>query len=595
MRIAGRMAMTTNDPHSTYAVLRMQAQARAQALDFGSERRKTMTPEEARDILHELHVHQIELEMQNEELRRAQVELDATRARYFDLYDLAPVGYCTLSAHGLIVQSNLTAAALLGQSRHALIKQPISRFIFKADQDIYYTHHKLLQDTGEAQSCALRMLKPDGTPFWVSLLSSNAQDSDGIAVHRIVLIDVSDHKRLEAELLSKNAELADARRVADKANLAKSEFLSSMSHELRSPLNAILGFAQLLESGSPAPTPSQQGRIGHILKAGWYLLALINEILDLAVVESGKAKLTLEAVSLPDLLPDCQAMVEPQAQSSGIQISFAPLDGPCFVMADRTGVKQVLTNLLSNAIKYNRPGGRVDVAYITSTPGRMRINVRDTGAGLPPDQLTQLFQPFNRLGQENGAVQGTGIGLVVSKRLVELMGGSIGVQSTVGLGSEFWFELNLIDEPQANQMNPDMLSLDMAPLNEDAELHTLLCVEDNRANLELMQQIIARQPNMRMLSAEDGYKGIALARSQHPRVILLDINLPGISGYEALTILQNDPVTQHIPVLALSANAIPRDIERGLAAGFFAYLTKPIKLPEFMAALNQALALNPPR
>ncbi len=214
-----------------------------------------------------------------------------------------------------------------------------------------------------------------------------------------------------------------------------------MSHELRTPLNAILGFAQLMESDSPPPTPSQKASIDQILKAGWYLLELINEILDLAIIESGKLSLSLEPVSLVEVMLECQAMIEPQAQKRGIQMTFPQFDIPWFVNADRTRVKQVLINLLSNAIKYNREQGTVEVKCAASTPERIRISVKDTGAGLPPEKLAQLFQPFNRLGQEGSAEEGTGIGLVVSKRLVELMGGVIGVESTVGVGSVFWIEL----------------------------------------------------------------------------------------------------------------------------------------------------------
>ena len=250
--------------------------------------------------------------------------------------------------------------------------------------------------------------------------------------------DITERKRLDQVLLDKNVELESAKFVAEKANLAKSAFLSSMSHELRTPLNAILGFAQLLETGSPPPTAAQIVRLHQIIKAGWYLLELINEILDLAVIESGKLSLSREPVSLIDVMHECQAMIESQAQKHGIHINFLPFDHTWFANADRTRVKQVLINLLSNAIKYNREHGTVEVACSASTPGtRIRISIKDSGMGLSPEKLMQLFQPFNRLGQETGTEEGTGIGLVVTKQLVELMGGTIGVESTVGAGSEF--------------------------------------------------------------------------------------------------------------------------------------------------------------
>lgn len=270
-------------------------------------------------------------------------------------------------------------------------------------------------------------------------------------------------------------------------------------------------------------------------------------------------------------------------------MNFPQFDIPCFVHADRTRLKQVLINLLSNAIKYNQVEGTVVVYCTKSTPERIRISIKDTGAGLPPDMLMQLFQPFNRLGQERGAKEGTGIGLVMSKRLVELMGGAIGVESTVGLGSVFWFELNSAAAPQLAVDRAEPAAMAQAQVGQDAPLRTLLYVEDNPANLKLVEQLIARRSDMRLLSARDGSLGIQLARAHQPDVILMDINLPGISGIEALKMLRADPVTAHIPVVALSANAMPRDIEKGLQAGFFRYLTKPIKINEFMDVLDVAL------
>ena len=275
------------------------------------------------------------------------------------------------------------------------------------------------------------------------------------ADHMLQLQQANSHliiANIEAQKLTEQVEatkvqLENAKLVAETANHAKSDFLSSMSHELRSPLNAILGFAQLMEASSPPPTPTQKGRIDQILQAGWYLLELVNEILNLTLVESGKLSLALEPVSLSKVLFDCQVMIESQAQKNDIRISFPKFDGPCFVMADRIYLKQVLTNLLSNAIKYNRLGGTVEVRCSVNTPGRAHISVQDTGQGLSANKLAQLFQPFNRLGQEAGSVEGTGIGLVVSKRLIELMGGVIGVQSTLGMGSVFWFEMNLAVVP----------------------------------------------------------------------------------------------------------------------------------------------------
>ncbi|MGV8990234.1 MAG: ATP-binding protein [Thiobacillus sp.] len=401
---------------------------------------------------------------------------------------------------------------------------------------------------------------------------------------------------IEAQKLTEQVEIAkvqleQTKLEAEKANLAKSNFLSGMSHELRTPLNAILGFAQLLEAGSPPLTETQNARLQQIIQSGWYLLDLINEVLDLAVIESGKLPLSKEPVLLFDVMHECRAMIEPQAQQRGIQLDFLTCDNTWFAYADRTRVKQVLINLLSNAIKYNREQGTVSVACSAPTPECIRISIKDSGAGLPAEKLAQLFQPFNRLGQEAGNEEGTGIGLVVTKQLVELMGGSIGVESTVGVGSEFW--IDLIRDGAPRLATGHTLPADPAPkARENMALRTLLYVEDNPANLMLVEQIIEGHPHIRMLSARDGHLGIALARAHLPDVILMDINLPGISGIQALEILRNDPVTAHIPVLAISANAMQSDIQKGLEAGFFRYITKPIKVNEFMEALDQAMGFS---
>jgi signal transduction histidine kinase/CheY-like chemotaxis protein len=383
-------------------------------------------------------------------------------------------------------------------------------------------------------------------------------------------------------------ELNEAMAAADQASLAKSEFLSSMSHELRTPLNAILGFAQLIETGTPAPTLPQRRSIGQILKAGWYLLDLINEILDLSMIESGKLSLSMEPILLADVLRESRAMIEPQATKRGIQVTFPAVAAPYLVTADRTRIKQVLLNLLSNAIKYNRQGGTVSVDCMMSLSGRVRISVTDTGEGLTTANLKQLFQPFNRLGQEAHAGEGTGIGLVVSKRLVELMGGVIGVESTIGVGSVFWIEFNLTTAHQRRAIEASSTLVARVPHPEGMALRTLLYVEDNPDNLMLVEDLIARRPDIRLMTAADGIRGVAIARASLPDVILMDINLPGVSGVEALRILSRDSSTADIPVIALSANAGPRDIARGLEAGFFRYLTKPIKVAEFLSTLDVA-------
>src|SRR5688572_10775677 len=308
-------------------------------------------------------------------------------------------------------------------------------------------------------------------------------DYGDILGYLLIGTDNSVRKRVELEL---NKAMA----VAEKANLAKSDFLSSMSHELRTPLSAILGFAQLMESGTPSPTPTQQRSIEQILKAGWYLLALINEILDLALIESGKLSLSLEPTSLTEVVRECHSMIEPQALKRRIGMVFPQVDVRYFVRADRTRLKQVLINLLSNAIKYNKVDGTVTVEATVIAPGRIRICVQDTGEGLAPGEVAQLFQPFNRLGKEAGVEEGTGIGLMVSKQLVELMHGTIGVKSTIGVGSVFWIDLNLAAELQSVASTPSPPAMGLAQVPVHAHAHTLLYVEDNPANLMLVEDLI---------------------------------------------------------------------------------------------------------
>ncbi len=482
---------------------------------------------------------------------------------------------------GIITDLNKQMEALTGCTRDELIGAPFKDFFTdpeRAEQGV-----KRVLSEKKVTNYELAAHDRDGNETAVSYNATTFYDRSRTLQGVFAAVrDITEQKRLDRVLLDKNVELESARVVAELANHAKSDFLSSMSHELRSPLNAILGFAQLLESDNPAPTAGQRASIEQILSAGWYLLQLINEVLDLAVVESGKLSLSVEPVSLSEVLNECKAMIEPQARQRGLGVTFSLSDSHHFVAADRIRLKQTILNLLSNAIKYNRADGEVVVDCITS-PGRVRVRVRDTGMGLSPEKMTLLFHPFNRLGSTE---EGTGIGLVMSKLLVELMGGTIGVESAVGVGSVFWFELCAVDPPVASDERPTSLVEGRSP---GANLRTLLYIEDNSANLKLVEQLIARRPDMHMLSAPDANLGIASARYHLPDIILMDINLPGMNGIQAMNILRDDPLTAHIPVLAISANAMLGDIRKGVDAGFLTYLTKPINVVEFMTAIDQAM------
>ena len=493
----------------------------------------------------------------------------------------------TTDPAGIITDVNKQMEALTGCTRDELIGAPFKSYF--TDPERAEAGIKLVLSEKKVTNYELTACARDGKKTVVSYNATTFYDRDRTLQGVFAAArDVTERKRFEQALQETNVEMESAKSAAEKANLAKSDFLSGMSHELRSPLNAILGFAQLMESASPLPTDSQKESITQILQAGWHLLKLINEILDLSVIESAKVSLSLEPVPLADVLSECQTMMEAQAQQRGIHMTFPHFDQLGFVWADQTRLKQIVINLLSNAIKYNQAHGTVIVECTAIALDRVRISFKDTGAGLVPEKLEQLFQPFNRLGQEAGGVAGTGIGLVVTKQLVELMEGVLGVDSTVGVGSEFWVELRSTAAPDIK----GEISRQATPLQTlrptGVDERTLLYIEDNPANMQLVERLIARRPDIKLLTAVNGSLGIEQARSFQPDVILMDINLPGISGIDALKILREDPSTAHIPIVAISANAMLRDIELGIEIGFFRYLTKPIIVEEFMETLNVA-------
>jgi signal transduction histidine kinase/ActR/RegA family two-component response regulator len=405
------------------------------------------------------------------------------------------------------------------------------------------------------------------------------------------------------ERKTNEVQLREAVAAADSANRAKSEFLSSMSHELRTPLNAILGFAQLMQASTPPPSAKQLQSLSHIVMSGWYLLQLVNDTLDLASIEAGRLTVSPITVSLDQLLQECAAIIGPLASKRNLSVSYPLPDTKNLTYADPIRVKQVLLNLLSNSVKYNREGGCISVRCNRVGGQRLRISVQDTGMGMTPHQLEHLFEVFNRLGQEHSGIVGTGVGLVMCKRLVELMDGQLGVDSVHGKGSDFWIELPLAsgDAGDAGDFSSvpcqisDAVTVTPGPcpasVPDRALGHTLLHVDDNPSNLELVAQLMVQRPQHRLLSATHGTLGIEIARAHLPAVIFMDINLPDINGIEILKILQADPLTTHIPVVALSANAMPHEIHSGLQAGFYRYVTKPIRFEDFFNSLDEALLL----
>ena len=386
-------------------------------------------------------------------------------------------------------------------------------------------------------------------------------------------------------------ELRDARAAAEAASSAKSDYLSSMSHELRTPLNAILGFAQLLQRDRKEPLSARHSaRVEHILKGGEHLLRLINDILDLSRIEAGGISISTEPVSVMEVLDELRTTLEPMAAGDGIRVEVDPVPQELpMVSADRTRVAQILMNLGSNAIKYNRPSGQGSFTASRPAPDRVRVTVRDTGVGIPVEQQDKLFQPFQRAGQEAGPIEGTGIGLVITRRLAELMHGEVGFRSVAGEGSEFWVEIPVHESGAQKNEPPDDRVAGSARVSLGEKRRLILYVEDNPANVTFMKDLISMFDNVDLLTAPTAEMGVEVARSRQPEVIIMDINLPGMSGLDALRALRDAPETKAIPVIALTAAASERDKHRGMQAGFHRYLTKPVKVDEFVAALEALL------
>jgi PAS domain S-box-containing protein len=519
--------------------------------------------------------------LQQEVVERQQAEsaLRESEQRFRNILNNVPIGVVYTDLRGNVLQTNPRFCELTGYSADELIGMPSLDFTHPDDirQDAELSRQLI---TGEIPLYRRnkRYIARDGHTLWVQSTVSLLRDDQG-QPRRIVgaVEDITDHMKL--------AEAQQARAAAEASNHAKSDFLSRMSHELRTPLNAMLGFAQLLELDKRNPlADAQRPWVGQIQHAGWHLLEMINDVLDLSRIESGNVRLQIEPLELSALLARTVPLVEEAARKRGIRISQDLERNAMRVQGDNTRVKQILTNLLTNAVKYNADHGRIHVATRLHA-GEVEISVTDTGLGMTPEQMAELFQPFNRLGRERSTQEGTGIGLVISQRLAELMGGSLRARSVTGEGSVFILSLPTLKDEDTVRTNLDELLTQPAQYQQ----RTVHYVEDNETNVEVMRGVLAQRPQVRMDVSVTGLDGLAAIRNHRPDMILLDMHLPDISGMELLRHIKADLATSTIPVVIVSADALDSQINTAIACGAIRYLTKPVNVNELLAVVDEVL------
>ncbi len=525
-----------------------------------------------------------DLEHQVTERKFAEKSLRDSEELYRSLVEKSP-GILYIHDGKKILFANPGLVKLLGakDQNEILGRSPLD-FIHKDDWQKLPFPNPSNSTVAETKLIEKRYLRLDG--------STVTMESYGIPVRLhgkdaflVFANDLSDRKFAEASILA-------AKNAADVANRAKSEFLSSMRHELRTPLNAILGFSQMLDYNPKEPlTEAQKSSVDHIIKGGNHLLELINDVLDLSAIESGKITYSIEDVDIHSVCDECLELVQTLAKKKNIKLIADNIgSGLKPVRLDYMRVKQIILNLLSNAIKYNTEGGSVTLDCQEIPGDMLRISIKDTGLGIAEDLQHELFKPFSRLGAESTEIEGTGIGLTITQKLVEIMGGRIDFDSTVGEGSRFWIEFPFVEVDRDSKAAAVTATLDEVGAKQLPDVEaTLLYVEDNPANLDLMELIVSRVPSLNMISAHNAELGLELAASKNPDLIILDINLPGMDGYGALKRLKQNKDTKHIPVIALTANATKSDVKRGLEAGFLEYLTKPLDVVMTLEAIKEVL------
>ncbi len=509
------------------------------------------------------------------QLTRSLKELSDLKAA-FDQHAIV----ATTDAQGVITHANDKFCEISKYAREELVGHDHRIINSGHHPDEFFGELWQTISSGRVWKGEIKNRAKDGTYYWVRSTIAPVMDQSGKPSQYIAIrADITDRKHAEHSLII-------ARDEANRANAAKSQFLSNMSHELRTPMNSILGFAQLMAYDKDLST-EHRDFMNEILKAGDHLLKLINDVLDLARIESGHLELMLEPVEVCPVVDECMSLVSTIADKRNIQMSHRGLQG-IKVRADRTRLRQALLNLLSNAIKYNREGGSVKLDVQHSENNRLRILVTDTGPGISNAHLKELFQPFNRLDAENSGIEGTGIGLTITRRIAEMMDGRVDVESEIGIGSTFWIEL-----PKASiDSHEQTMDADSgAPETgcPDVEQRTVLYIEDNPSNIKLVSHFLGLRKHIRLLTARTPELGIEMALTRNPDLILLDINMPDMDGYQILEVFQTEERLHAVPVVALTANAMKQDIERGRAAGFADYLTKPLNMGKFHEAVDRLL------
>jgi len=572
-------------------------------LNSNNNAASTAISKDAKSLIQELQTHQIELELQNTELRKTQRELELSRKKYSDLYDFAPVGYFTINDQCMIVEANLTAANLLGIERGKIFNQRFSKFIAEKDQDVFYHCRNKMLKNKTLQNCDISMKKFSGDSFYGQLSFALNHDIDGnTGQFRLILTDVTEkkylndeldkyHRHLENLVKERTQQLEHATQKAESANRAKSSFLANMSHEIRTPLNAIIGMAQLLSRTNM--DSSQENRVGKINTSAKHLLSLINDILDLTKIETESLVLEKITFNIDDLFEQVFSLILPQTQEKDITVHFYPNQAPQYLIGDLTRLRQALLNYVGNAVKFTAYGEinvNVNVVKKVRDDILLQFEVKDTGVGIAEANQKGLFHNFEQ-GDSSITRQygGTGLGLAITHRLARLMGGDVGFESKLGIGSTFWFTAQLgIGAPDKQESIPTNETDNEKQESIDYQNLTVLLVEDNEFNSEVAAEILT-EAGFQVDIAENGLVAVNKTRNKHYELILMDVQMPEMDGLEATRQILSLKDNENIPIIAMTANVFEEDRQNCLQAGMIDFVSKPLDIDNLFSTINKWL------